>query len=225
MHVAPELAKHARKAELDLHASAEVAGDLDVVVSVELVCEVPHETAVAYGQREGSQKRELGSLERRTIHILRMYLSIRAGGRQHHFCRGDAAAVVVSCALRSSVGQIADHLQEGEDRNACALGAEDLLEELREHHGWATAHSAAALVVREAVAEAVLHFASSGSSADLQALGGGRHGDNFLWCLGHDESKNIEWMDLRGRIKPPAVMTDKASFKKQLCGYGALCTV
>ena len=79
-------------------------------------------------------------------------------------------------------------------------------------------------MVRAAVAEAVLHFASSGSSADLQALGGGRHGDHFLWCLGHDESKNIEWMGLRGRIKPPAVMTDKASFKKQLCGYGALCT-
>ena len=159
------------------------------------------------GERERGRERERKDVQNE---------SIRAGGRQHHFCRGDAAAVVVSCALRSSVGQIADHLQEGEDRNACALGAEELLEELREHHGWAPEHSAAALVVRAAVAEAVLHFASSGSSADLQALGGGRHGDNFLWCLGHDESKNIEWMDLRGRIKPPAVMTDKASFKKQL---------
>ena len=77
-------------------------------------------------------------------------------------------------------------------------------------------------MVRAAVAEAVLHFASSGSSADLQAFGGGRHGDNFLWCLGHDESKNIEWMGLRGRIKPPAVITDKASFKKQLCYVSAV---
>ena len=63
MHVAPELAKHARKAELDLHASAEVAGDLDVVVSVELVCEVPHETAVAYSTGSGKDRKK-GSLVR-----------------------------------------------------------------------------------------------------------------------------------------------------------------